>query len=249
MSETNGETGTLYGVGIGPGDPQLVTLASVDLIKRCPLVLCPRGANATRSVAREILASLIPAARNLEEIEFPMTRNRHKRRSAYLEVAARFAGHLTGGEDIAFVTIGDPGIYSTFVYFAEALRSLVPRCRVETLPGVSAIQFTASRLGISLAQGDERFAVVPLPDPVDGLDSMIAEFDTVVIMKIGRRFSDLHRYITDRNLLAVTGLVAHAGRPDEVIRKRLESDDATIPGYLATVVIQGHRNGNRRSTT
>ena len=222
----------LIGVGVGPGDPELVTLKAVRVLATAGRVFVPVLDAADTGRAEATVAAHTPAER-IERLVFAL--DRAERDRYWAAAGERVATWLreTGGT-AAFATIGDPNVYSTFGYLSRAVREVLPELVVETVPGITAMQALASASGTVLVEGYQ--PLVPLPLPEDGgpvLDDALALGGTVVVYKGGRHLTDIAASVTKAGREAVLG--SHLGLPDEEIGL-LSTVDGPAP-YLSTVLI------------
>lgn len=193
-------TGTLYGVGLGPGDPDLITRKAARLIAGAEVIVYPALAGG-ESFARAIAADLIPAGTIEIVMDIPMTRARGPAQAAYDTGAARIALALQVGQDVVALCEGDPFFYGSFMYLYARLSA---RFRVEIVPGVTSVTACAAVAGLPLAARNEAVTILPGPLDDDALRARIALTDTLVVMKVGRHLGRL------RALLEAEGLAAHA---------------------------------------
>ena len=191
-------TGTLHGVGLGPGAPDLLTLRAARLIEGAAVVAYPALAGGD-SLARSIAADLIPATAHEIRIDVPMTRARAPAQAAYDDGAAHIADHLAAGRDVVALCEGDPLFYGSFMYLMARLRD---RFRVVVTPGVTSFTACAAAAALPLAARDETMTILPGTLPDDALRARLRDADTVAIMKVGRHLPRL------RALLAAEGLDA-----------------------------------------
>ncbi len=189
-------TGTLHGIGLGPGDPELITLRAARLIGAARVVAYPSLAGGD-SLARSIAADLIPAGAREIRIDVPMTRARAPAQAAYDAGAARIAEALDAGEDVVCLCEGDPLFYGSFMYLHARLAA---RYRVEVVPGVTSLTACAAAAAMPLVARDEVLTVLPGPLPDDALRAHLRAADAVAVMKVGRHLPRL------RALLAAEGL-------------------------------------------
>ena len=185
------EQGRLFLVGIGPGDPELMTCKAVRVLEQTDIWVAPKAKDNGTSNAVQIAAGQVDLdGKTVLELRFPMKKI-HLGREPDPEVAAGWhqaaavvQEHLARGRDVAFPTLGDPAIYSTGFYVCDTLFRLDPRVRVEIVAGVSAIGASAAAAGTPLCQGDDRMGVVPATFENGELAEVLEKFDTVVLMKV-----------------------------------------------------------------
>jgi precorrin-2/cobalt-factor-2 C20-methyltransferase len=177
--------GRLIGVGVGPGDPDLVTVKGVKALRAADAVFVPVGEQGGTGYAeRVVLAHVRPEL--IRRITFVLGDDPQGRDRAWDMAGAAVAEVVDGGGTAAFATIGDPNLYSTFTYLAETVSGLVPGVSVETVPGITAMQDLAARTGTVLAEGDQTLALLPFNAGSERLRAALAEHDTVVVYKGGR---------------------------------------------------------------
>jgi precorrin-2/cobalt-factor-2 C20-methyltransferase len=153
--------GKLYGVGVGPGAPDLLTLRAERVLQTCPVICLPARASGT-SYAGSIIAHMIDhACQEILSVQFPMLRDPERARSARGHAANQVLERLYAGHDVAFVTEGDPLLYSTFGYLLETVQRHHPTIPIEIVPGVSSITAAAAAASLPLAAWDERIAIIP----------------------------------------------------------------------------------------
>ena len=205
--------GTLFGVGVGPGAPDLITLRAARLIERAGVVAYPTLAGAA-SFARAIAADLI--AEDTEEIvmDVPMTVERAPAQAAYDDGATRIADALEQGRDVVCLCEGDPFFYGSFMYLFARLSE---RYRVEVVPGVTSVTACAARAGMPLAARNERLTILPGPLPEVELRARIDGAESVAIMKVGRHLPKIRRVIAELGLTDAAVYVERASLPEEVV--------------------------------
>ena len=214
-------SGILYGVGVGPGAPDLITLRAARLIENATVVAYPTLAGAA-SFARSIAASLIPANAREIVIDVPMSTERAPAQAAYDRGAADIAVALDAGLDVVCLCEGDPFFYGSFMYLFARLS---PRYRVEVVPGVTSLTACAASARLPLVARNERLTVLPGPLPETELRDRIAGAESVVILKVGRHLPKIRAVIealgltdratyVERATLAAEKVLPLAAAPD-----------------------------------
>jgi precorrin-2/cobalt-factor-2 C20-methyltransferase len=232
---------TLIGVGMGPGDPELVTVKAVRVLCEADLVLVPVMATGEQGRAEATVRAHVSHGR-ITRVVFALNEggNTGRREAAWDAAAdtavAAFAG---GARLVAFATIGDPNVYSTFTYLAATVRPRVPGLAVATVPGITAMQDLAARSGTVLCEGRETLALLPLTAGVGPFRAALASFDTVVGYKSGGHLPEVLAAVRDAGRLdgAVHG--ASLGLPGQDIRPAAEVA-GPVP-YLSTLLVPGRR--------
>ncbi|MEN8839883.1 MAG: precorrin-2 C(20)-methyltransferase [Octadecabacter sp.] len=206
-------TGTLYGVGLGPGDPELITLKAARLISSATTIAYPTLAGGD-SFARAIAAELIgPNVREIR-MDVPMTTAREPAQAAYDQGAENIAKTLDQGEDVVCLCEGDPFFYGSFMYLNARL---TPRFTVKVIPGVTSITACAAEAGKPLVARNERLTVLPGPMDEATLRERIAGAEAVAIMKVGRHLPKIRAVIEDLGLTDAASYIERATLPEQVV--------------------------------
>jgi precorrin-2/cobalt-factor-2 C20-methyltransferase len=206
-------TGKLYGVGLGPGDPELMTLRAHRLIAGATVVAYPALAGAA-SFARSIAADVIPSDAHEIVMDVPMSVERAPAQAAYDKGAAEIAEVLEAGNDVICLCEGDPFFYGSFMYLFARLSE---QFEVEVVPGVTSITTCAARAGMPLAARNERLTILPGPLPEDELRARIEGAESVAIMKVGRHLAKIKGVIDGLGLTDRAVYVERASLPEEVV--------------------------------
>lgn len=206
-------TGVLYGVGVGPGAPDLITLRAARLIEGAAVIAYPTLAGAA-SFARAIAADLIAPDAQEIVMDVPMSVERAPAQAAYDKGAAAIAVALDAGHDVVCLCEGDPFFYGSFMYLFARLSD---RYRVEVVPGVTSVTACAARARLPLAARNERLTVLPGPLPEDELRARIEGAESVVIMKVGRHLPKIRAVIETLGLTSQAVYVERATLPEEVV--------------------------------
>ena len=228
---SNAQTGTLYGIGLGPGDPELITLKAARLIAAAPVIAWP-SLPGTPSLARSIAAGLIAPGTREIGIEVPMTPARAPAQAAYDAGATQIAEALTAGDDVAFLCEGDPLFYGSFMYLAARL---TPRFPVEVVPGVTSLAAASARLALPLVARDQVLTVLPATLSDAALSARITAADAVAILKVGRHLGRLHALLDAMDLTNRARYIERATLPTE---RTLPLADAPDPApYFSMILV------------
>lgn len=237
--------GTFSVIGVGPGDPELLTLKAVRLLNRCQTLVVPKGHEDGNSTALAIIEQVIPlAGKEIIEIHFPMKKVRmalapDPEVDAAWHLAAReVIRRVREGHDVAFPTLGDPAIYSTGIYTCQTLLELAPEITTRIVPGVSAIGACAASAGLPLCQGDDMLAVIPATFDNQRLTEVFSTFQTVVLMKVHRVMARLVELLAQLDLLDHAVLIERTSQGNERIIHDLT---AVKPGelhYFSTILVR-----------
>jgi precorrin-2/cobalt-factor-2 C20-methyltransferase len=231
--------GTLYGVGVGPGDPELLTLKAARILRTVPVVCVPVARVGASSYAAAIIAEHAdPARQQVVELVFAMRADPGMMAAQWDVNAAIILTHLRRGTDVAFATEGDPMLYSTFVHVARALAAQEPSARIVAVPGVSSINAVAAAAGVPLGDRDERIAVLPATYEDDGFRDALATFDTVVLMKVAGTLDHVLDVLEELGLASNAVCVRRCGRPDEEIVRDVRSLRGHELDYFSTMIVR-----------
>jgi precorrin-2/cobalt-factor-2 C20-methyltransferase len=232
---------TLYVIGVGPGDPELLTLKAARLIREVPVVFVPKGREEGKSIALSIVNRLIHTGdKKVIELHFPMKKTRlmnEEERKNWQAISEEVLKFLD--KDGAFLTLGDPCLYSTFFYLYDSLLSLAPELKIEIVPGVSSINAAASRAIIPLGMADERIAIIPanywFNNPIHRLCSM---FDTIVFMKVDRDFEELKDFLLEDGLIERSVYVSRVGMEGERVIHNIREVKKEDLDYFSMVIVK-----------
>ena len=229
-------TGRLYGLGIGPGDPELITLKADRLLKQVPVLAYPAPETGD-SLARSIVAPLLPGGQEEVVIRMPMEVARFPAQEVYDRAAVTLGAHLRAGRDVAMLCEGDPFFYGSFMYLFARMAERYP---VEVVPGVSSLTACAAMLGTPLASRNDVLTVVPAPLEPERLKERLEETDAAAIIKIGRHFAKVLKVLEDLGLMAQSSYVERATMDNQRILP-LDSVDPTGVPYFSMILV--HKKG------
>lgn len=226
------ESGTFHGIGVGPGDPELLTLKAVRLIGGAHVVAYPVTGDG-ESLARRIAADAIqPGARELP-VAVPMCAEREPAQAAYDEAARAIAGHLDAGRDVAFLCEGDPFFYGSFMYLFSRLAG-THACTV--VPGVTSLTACAAAIGRPLAARNDVLTVIPATLPGERLAEALAGADAAAIIKVGRHFDKVRAALGEAGLAEGAMIVETATTGEERITALADIPHGERP-YFSTILV------------
>jgi precorrin-2/cobalt-factor-2 C20-methyltransferase len=230
-------SGRLVGVGVGPGDPELLTLKGLRVLREADAVFVPVADTGEVGRAEATVREYLEEG-GITRLLFALSDDAEARERNWSNAANEVSKHLENGETCAFATIGDPNVYSTFTYLARTVRGIEPHVEVETVPGITAMQDLASRSGTVLLEGDGRLALLPFTAGEEPLREALAGFETVVCYKGGSRLGEVLRVAEGEGRLEEAVYGARLGIEGEEISpaRELVGREGT---YLSTVVFAG----------
>ncbi len=229
-------TGTLYGLGVGPGDPELLTLKAHRILTSAPVIAWP-APDEGDSFARSIVARWITPAQLEIPIRVPMRVERQPARDVYDHAATEISHHLDAGSDVVVLCEGDPFFYGSFMYLFSRLS---PVYRVEIVPGVSSIMAAASALQQPLATRNAGFSVIPAPLPNERITAMLEQCDSAAIIKIGRHFKRICDLLGNLNLVERASFIERATLETEAAMPLTQALHRDAP-YFSIILVARER--------
>lgn len=235
MKET---TGRFYGIGLGPGDPDLLTIKARRLLRKCPVLCLPKGRQDTEGLALSLLKRIKPAGgQELIALSFPMTTDTGRLEAAWNDAATVIAEKLKEGKDVAFLTEGDPMLYSTFIHVLGPLKRLYPRASVQVVPGVSSITAAAARALTPLVTGNETLLIAPAVNDETYLENLLERADTVVFLKVNRAFDALLAVLERKGLAGNAVLVTRCFMQGENVVSDIGEMKGKKMDYFSLVIV------------
>ncbi len=234
--------GTLYGIGVGPGDPELITLKALKVLRQVPHIFASSSPKNTYSLALSIVRCHLNGA-GLEHLPFPMTKDEAVLKAAWESNARRVLEVLATGADAAFVTLGDPLTYSTFGYLLKTLKRLDPEVSIVTIPGITSYSAAAALTHIPLTEGEESFYLVSGALGAAKLKEVIDKSDNIVILKTYRYFDDIYQTLEDLDLLDRTTCISRCGLDGETVVENLRDLKGRDLPYLSMIIIKKQGRG------
>jgi len=230
-------SGTLYGLGVGPGDPELVTLRAVRILRRLPVVAYPAPLEGA-SFARSVVASQLSPAQTEIAIRVPMTRSLAPAQAVYDRAAIEIGGHLKAGRDVGVLCQGDPFLYGSFIQLFDRL---APEFPTKVVPGVSSLTACAAAAGVPLVARDEILTVLPATLPEAALEKRLKLAQAAAVLKLGRHLPKVRRILKRLGLADRTTYVEHASLESQRILPLETVDSASVPYFSMILLRAGGR--------
>lgn len=223
--------GTLYGIGVGPGDPELLTLKAVRLIRECEVIAVP-GQRKEETTAYQIVVHAVPelSGKKFLELHMPMTKEKQKLEESHQRAFQQVAQVLEQGKDVAFLTLGDPCIYSTYLYIHQRMQAA--GFQTEIINGIPSFCAAAAKLDQGLVEQAQMLHVIPSSY---GIEEALHLPGTKVLMKAGRKIGQVRKQLLEENIQAV--MVENCGMDEE----RVYHSTSEIPkeaGYYSLIIIK-----------
>lgn len=233
--------GRLTGVGVGPGDPELVTLKALRALREAGLIFVPVAERGEEGRAETVVLAHVGPER-VRRLAFSLSDDPAAREDGWAHAGTEVAAALLEHARVAFATIGDPNLYSTFTHLAQRVRSILPEAAIETVPGITAMQALAAASGAVLAKGAECLALLPFAAGENRLEEALASFDSVVCYKGGRHLPEILQAIEASGRLKGAVYGERLGLPGERVCPASETA-GTRGAYLSTVIVPAGSSG------
>ncbi len=230
--------GTLYGIGVGPGDPELLTLKAKRALNKVEVIFSATSGKSTRSLALDIVKDILSPGKKVIPLHFPMTRDKKLLERAWNENSDKVLGQLKKNVDVAFVTLGDPSTYSTFTYLHRVISKKEPRAPVEVIPGITSFQAAAARLKIPLSEGEESLVILSGAKGERELKDVIDICDNMVILKAYRHYDSILKLLEKRNLVGKAIGARNIGLKNESLTRDIRKWDGRNPSYFTLLLVK-----------
>ncbi len=235
---------TLYIIGVGPGDPDLLTRKAFILLNKCPVIATPNGSKTGTSTALSIVDKAMDIShKEVHHLHFPMkkihgdTGPSDEVQKAWVSAAKQVIALLAEGKDVAFPTLGDPAIYSTGYYLYDTILSLQKDTNIIFVPGIAAMSSCSAATGVPICLGDDKLAVIPATFSMHDIQDTLERFDTIVLMKVHKVLDELIALFTKLGLLEKAVLVERAGMENECIHTNLQDIQGQVH-YFSTIIVR-----------
>ena len=235
----------LIGIGVGPGDPDLLTVKAVKAIQNADIIMCPASKEDRPSIALSVVSSLIDKSKNQEIVKliFPMTKDKDVLEATWKKNAKIMAEKVLLGKNVVYLTVGDPYLYSTWIYMHKDLEENYPDMEISVIPGIVSIFTFASKVGISIAEGSEKVAIIPSCYDLSSVKEIAKHSETMVFLKDGRYFDQVIKVLKESGFPddSIFAIGQDLGTENEIIRKLTlgEVNDGTLTTkYFSILVVK-----------
>lgn len=232
------ELGTLYGVSVGTGDPELITVKGLRILQSSDLVAFPAGINNRLGIAQNIIKQWLQPQQKTLPLDFPYTQNEQQLETAWDKAAQEVWQNLQQGANVSFACLGDISFYSTFTYLAQALYRLHPESKIKTVPGVCSPMAIASVLNLPLTVNRQRLAVLPALYSVQELETALDWAEVVVLLKVSSVYQQVWQILQQKKLLESSWIVEKATFPNQKIYRNLIDHPNLNLSYFSIMLIQ-----------
>ena len=232
-------------VGCGPGDPELLTVKAVKAIRNADVIMCPTSKEGKTSIAYSIISSIIDESKKPEVVNlvFPMVKDKEILEDTWKKNARTIADTIKSGKNVVYLTVGDPSLYSTWIYLQRELKLKHPEIKITVIPGIVSMFAFASKVGISIAEGDETVAVIPACYDLSRVKETAKNCDTMIFLKDGRYFDQVISLLkeagfSDNSLFAIAQDV---GTNEEIVKKLTLGEvtkDTLTSKYFSIMVVK-----------
>ena len=235
----------LIGIGVGPGDPELLTVKAVNAINNADIIMCPASKEDRPSIALSVVSSLIDKSKNQKIVKliFPMTKDKDILEQTWKKNAKIMAETVLSGKNVVYLTVGDPYLYSTWIYMHKDLKENYPDMEISVIPGFVSMFTFASKVGVSIAEGAEKVAIIPSCYDLSSVKEIAKNSETMVFLKDGRYFDQVIQVLKESGFPddSIFAIGQDLGTDHEIIRKLTlgeVNDDTLTTKYFSILVVK-----------
>lgn len=235
----------LTGIGVGPGDPDLLTVKAVKAIQNADIIMCPASKEDRPSIALSIVSSIIDKSQNQEIIKliFPMTKDKNVLETTWKKNAKIMAEQVLSGKNVVYLTVGDPYLYSTWIYMHKDLKNNYPEMEINVIPGIVSMFTFASKVGVSIAEGSEKVAIIPSCYDLSSVKEIAKNSESMIFLKDGRYFDQVIDVLKESGFPdnSIFAIGQDLGTEKEIIKKLTlgEVNDETLTTkYFSILVVK-----------
>ncbi len=235
----------LIGIGVGPGDVDLLTVKAVRAIQNADIIMCPASKEDRPSIALTVVLPIIDQSKNQEIIKliFPMTKDKDVLEATWKKNAKIMAETVLTGKNVVYLTVGDPFLYSTWIYMHKDLKENYPEMNVSVIPGIVSMFTFASKVGVSIAEGAEKVAIIPSCYDLSSVKEIAKHSESMIFLKDGRYFDQVIEVLKDSGFPndSIFAIGQDLGTENEIIRKMTlgeVNDSSLTTKYFSILVVK-----------
>ena len=226
--------GIFYGIGVGPGDPELLTVKAINAIKKVDVLIAPKTEKKDGSVALSIAKPYLKPDVEVVYQVFPMVKDFAQSPEIFVENKDEILSLLRAGKNVAFLTLGDPMFFSTYIYIFRLLEH--EDVKIETIPGVPAFLAISSKIGKPIAFGNDIISIIPATADIKSIKEVLKKSDSTVLMKVYKNFEEIVDTLEEHDMARQAILVSRCGMPDENIITDIVEHKHDNINYLSTII-------------
>lgn len=235
----------LIGIGVGPGDPDLLTVKAVKAIQNADVIMCPASKEDRPSIALSVVSTLIDKSKNQEIIKliFPMTKDKDVLAETWKKNAKIMAEKVLSGKNVVYLTVGDPFLYSTWIYIHRDISEKYPEIKISVIPGIVSMFTFASKVGVSIAEGAEKVSIIPSCYDLSSVKEIAKNSESMIFLKDGRYFDQVIQVLKEAGFPddSIFAIGQDLGTENEIIRKMTlgeVNDDTLTTKYFSILVVK-----------
>lgn len=230
--------GKIYGIGVGPGDPELLTIKAYRILNEVDVICYPKSKAEKESLALSIVRKAVKRDFEQMELLFPMTHDLETLRIHWDKATETLVQKVRAGRNIAFITIGDPMFFSTYAYVLERIKRFYKDIEIETIPGITSFAACSSYINEPLTEGDEKLAVIPAVYGIPAIKEALETNDNIVLMKVNRKFDEVVALLREMNLLEKAAYISRCGYENQYYTTDLEGLVGKEKDYMSVIIVR-----------
>jgi precorrin-2/cobalt-factor-2 C20-methyltransferase len=230
--------GTFYGIGVGPGDPELMTVKAQRVLQKAQCVFTPIAGEGRESIAHTIARQFISPDATVTKLIFPMTRDKTVCEKSWEDNAHQIESTLKKGNDAVFLTLGDPMTYSTYGYLLKKMELLYPQVEAVTIPGVPSYLAVAAASNLPLVEGSEILTLIPGNTPPDKIREFLSSSDTILFLKHHRNAATIYNILKEMNMDDKAIYVTRCGFEEHKTTTKPTKESLEQPDYLSLIIVK-----------
>ena len=235
----------LIGIGVGPGDVELLTVKAAKAIQNADIIMCPASSKDRPSIALSVVSPIIDKSLNQKIVKliFPMTKDKDVLEDTWKRNAKIMAETVLTGKNVVYLTVGDPYLYSTWIYMHKDLKENYPDIDISVIPGIVSIFTFASKVGVSIAEGAEKVAIIPSCYDLSSVKEIAKHSESMIFLKDGRYFDKVIEVLKESGFPdnSIFAIGQDLGTENEIVRKMTlgeVNDSSLTTKYFSILVVK-----------